>query len=136
MSYSSSKIWIHLVFYTRQKAPLLVGKLKKEIKNGLEEFLSENCDQPCAYHILPEHIHLLINLSDSLSAKEVLKKIQSKIQDSLKESKMDVNLDWEEEFHVHSVSATRLSTEKSGIMRQELIHQEVSLEEEMKFLGM
>jgi hypothetical protein len=44
--------------------------------------------------------------------------------------------EWDEDYYVHSVSLNRLSTEKSLLDRQEYKHKEISLEEELKFLGL
>lgn len=136
MSASYSKIWIHLVFGTRQKEPLMEGELKKVIKEALEDFLSGYCVQSCVFNILPDHIHLLINVDNSSSIQEIVSKIQDKILVYQKDQGVFPILEWEAVFHAHSVSTNRLSSEKKVIMRQEFIHQELPLEEELKFLGM
>lgn len=135
MSVSYSKIWIHFVFETRQKEPLMEGKLKKVIQEALEDFLSGYCVQPCVFNILPDHIHLLINVDNTSSIQEIVSKIQDKILVYQKDQGIFPILEWEAGFHAHSVSTNRLSSEKSAIRRQELIHQELPLEEELKFLG-
>ncbi|GMQ31288.1 hypothetical protein Aconfl_39320 [Algoriphagus confluentis] len=115
---------------------MIEGKLKTVVKEALEDFLSENCEQPCVFSILPDHIHVLINLDSSSSVREILLQIQAKILSYQENQGIVPILEWESGFHAHSVSTNRLSSEKSGIMRQELIHQELPLEEELKFLGM
>ncbi|HAZ24208.1 MAG TPA: transposase, partial [Algoriphagus sp.] len=45
-------------------------------------------------------------------------------------------LEWESDYHAHSVSLNRLSVEKSLIERQDIKHKEISLKEELKFLGL
>ena len=44
--------------------------------------------------------------------------------------------EWDEDYYAHSVSLNRLSIEKSLLDRQVYKHKEISLEDELKFLGL
>ncbi|WP_194776647.1 transposase [Pararhodonellum marinum] len=137
MRHSHSEIWTHLVLGTKNHQPLLKDSWVPVIRVALEDFISQIPDNQGTFCILPDHIHFLVKLPEELSIKGLTYQIQKLIEDRIKnyfdEAK---DFQWEDQYHAHSVSLNRLSLEKNIIERQKIKHLEMSLEEELKFLGL
>jgi hypothetical protein len=78
----------------------------------------------------------LIKLPGNLSVDQLAHFVQQLINKKLVQERFANCPEWDEDYYVHSVSLNRLSTEKSLLDRQEYKHKEISLEEELKFLGL
>jgi hypothetical protein len=71
-----------------------------------------------------------------MSVDQLVQLVQQLIDKKLLQEGFDFSPDWDEQYYAHSVSMNRLSTEKSLLDRQEYKHKEVTLTEELKFLGL
>lgn len=136
MRHSNSEIWTHLVFSTKEHRAVFDDQMIPVIRKLIAEFISEIPDHQGSFEILADHIHLLIKLPGNMSVNELAEKVQSLISTRLKLEGFRKEVEWEENFHAHSVSVSKLSTEKNLIERQLIKHKDMSLEEELRFLGM
>lgn len=105
------------------------------IKKTLEELPLDFYEKQTHLSVLPNHIHLLIKLPANLSVDHLASYVQQLICNKLVKEGFENCPEWDEDYYAHSVSLNRLSTEKSLLDRQEYKHKEISLEEELKFLG-
>lgn len=136
MPHSHSNIWTHLVLWTKDHAPLISSEKISCIKRILEELHLNFYQKDTHLSVLPDHIHLLIKLPASMSVDQLVQLVQQLIDKKLLQEGFDSSLDWDEQYYAHSVSMNRLSTEKSLLDRQEYKHKDVTLFEELKFLGL
>jgi putative transposase len=137
MKNSHSEIWMHLVLSTKNNKPVFGLKEIPIINLALKDFGDQHEKNAVTYSVLPEHIHILIKLPENMSLNGLVSHLQTFIKRRLGLStESDINFEWNKDFHAHSVSLARLSDEKSFILRQELKHQEMTFEEELKFLGL
>ena len=136
MPHSHSNIWTHLVLWTKDQAPLITSEMVVSIKHVLEELPLDFYEKQTHLSVLPNHIHLLIKLPGNLSVDQLAHFVQQLICKKLVQEGFANCPEWDEKYYAHSVSLNRLSTEKSLLDRQEYKHKEISLEEELKFLGL
>jgi putative transposase len=136
MPHSHSNIWTHLVLWTKDHVPVICTDKAACIKRVLEELPLNFYQKDTHLSVLPDHIHLLIKLPASMSVDQLVQLVQHLIDKKLMQAGFDSFPDWDEQYYAHSVSMNRLSTEKSLLDRQEYKHKEVSLIEELKFLGL
>lgn len=137
MRHSHTEIWTHLVVSTLGYKPIFKVEWTNTIKEAIENYLQMLPDQQGNYCILPDHIHFLVRLPHHMALNDLVDEIKTLIANKLKQKyKEAATFQWEKDYHAHSVSLNRLSTEKSLIERQEIKHKEISLEEELKFFGM
>jgi REP element-mobilizing transposase RayT len=106
------------------------------IKEAIEIMQAEFPEQQVHHSILQDHIHLLIKVPGQISVDQLVSHFQLLINECLKKNGFLPSFDWDTNYHAHSVSLNRLSAEKSLLDRQEYKHKEISLKEELKFLGM
>ncbi|PSL02027.1 transposase [Cecembia rubra] len=137
MKHSHSEIWTHLVLSTKYQTSVF-GKAEIHcISEAIGEFADEHGNKSVTFAVLPEHIHILLKLPENMSLNGLVSHLQTFIQSKLKKNgEVNSNFQWEKDYHAHSVSTNRLSVERSAIQRQTLKHQEITLEEELKFLGL
>lgn len=136
MPHSHSNIWTHLVLWTKAHAPMITSEMVGVIKKVLEELPLDFYEKQTHLSVLPNHIHLLIKLPGNQSVDELARVVQHLIGKRLEQEGFKNCPEWDEDYYAHSVSLNRLSTEKSLLDRQEYKHREISLEEELKFLGL
>ncbi|MBC6367300.1 transposase [Algoriphagus sp. AK58] len=136
MPHSSSNVWTHLVFWTAGHERAITGQLIPVIHAVLDELSLKFTPHQVYHSILPDHIHLLTKVPSNISVDQLTFQVQQNIGKRLRELDLGDFLTWDPDYHVHSVSINRLSAEKSLIDRQEFKHKEISLVDELKFLGL
>ncbi len=136
MNHSHSNIWTHLVFWTKDHQRVISYEMNASIKEAMELVLAENSEQQLHFSILQDHIHLLVKVPGKTSVDYLVHRLQELICEKLEDNGFRPCIEWDKDYHAHSVSLNRLSSEKSLLERQEYKHKEISLFEELKFLGM
>jgi REP element-mobilizing transposase RayT len=77
MSHSLAKIWLHVVFGTKDGEPLIHQKIEKKIHTHIHEHLENDFDCSVrAINGMPEHIHMLFQLNVNYAVKDILKNIK------------------------------------------------------------
>lgn len=137
MIHSHSEVWTHLVLSTKNHQTIFKEKYTEMVKQALLDFFEKFKENLGSYSILSDHIHMLFRLPVYISIEDFATQFQHLVSDRLKQAGVkNAEAIWESDFHVHSVSLNRLSSEKSFIEKQEIKHKEMSLAEELKFLGL
>ena len=136
MHHSHSNIWTHLVLWTKDHQRVISYEMNPSIREAMDLVSLENSDQQLHYSILQDHIHLLVKLPGKSSVDNLVQHLQELICERLEQNGFRPCIEWDQNYHAHSVSLNRLSAEKSLLERQEYKHKEISLFEELKFLGM
>jgi putative transposase len=136
MTHSHSNIWTHLVLWTKGHQNQITSDMSSSIREVIGLIQMETPEQQVHFSILQDHIHLLIKVPGKMSVDYLVEYLQSLICEKLEKDGFIPCLEWDPNYHAHSVSLNRLSAEKSLLERQEYKHKEISLHEELKFLGM
>ena len=63
----------HIVWTTKCRKPIFVGRIEKEIKNYLLNILKSLDMIPIAMEIMPDHIHLLVDCKPQLRLSDAIK---------------------------------------------------------------
>ena len=63
----------HIVWTTKYRKPIFVGRIEKEIKNYLLNILKSLDMIPIAMEIMPDHIHLLVDCKPQLRLSDAIK---------------------------------------------------------------
>ncbi len=125
------KIWIHFVWGTKSRKPLISTKLKPILINHITENAKSKKIYIDSINGEKEHIHILMSLGASQSI--------SKVANLLKgESSHWVNaqniirgkFDWQDEYFAVSVSESMVSKVRKYIRKQEEHHRTKSFKEE------
>ncbi|MBV8388861.1 MAG: IS200/IS605 family transposase [Mucilaginibacter sp.] len=127
------KIWVHLVFATKNREPLLA----KNFRYDLYDHIIQNCKEKEIYlqtvNGYTDHIHCLISLGKDQNISKVSQLIKGESsfwvnQNDLSESKFG----WQDDYFAVSVSESQVETIAKYIKNQEQHHSKKSFDDEVK----
>jgi len=127
----SVKIWIHLIFATKNREPLI----SKEIKSQLLEHILMNAIEKGIYidflNCVKDHIHILISLGTDQSISKVVQLIKGESSFWINKNKISkTKFAWQEEYIALSVSNSVVNQVREYIKNQEEHHRVKSFAEE------
>ncbi|GMQ31159.1 IS200/IS605 family transposase [Algoriphagus confluentis] len=131
MSQSLAKVYLHIIFSTKGRKPLV----KKELKAGMESYLvkvgSDLGSFTEAIYLNPDHLHWLCTLPRTITIADFLNKIKSN-SSRIGKIEVDENFSWQNGYGVFSVSQSKLEVVKKYIENQEAHHQKISFQDEYR----
>ncbi len=127
------RIWVHLVFATKNRQPFLT----KEIREKLHQHIIENCKKKEIFlqtiNGYTEHLHCLISLGKEQSIAKVAQLIKG--ESSLwinKEHLTEEKFMWQDDYFANSVSESQMEKVVNYIKNQEQHHSKKTFEDEVK----
>jgi REP element-mobilizing transposase RayT len=133
MSQSLSRILLHIVFSTKNREPWLDAS----IRPGTFAYLAEvGRETGCQIHLvggMPDHVHMAVELSRTLTVSDFVKKV--KTTSSVWIKKHGVNhsgFSWQAGYGVFSLGASQLPVLTRYIGRQEEHHRGKGFQEEFR----
>ncbi|MCO5948853.1 IS200/IS605 family transposase [Mucilaginibacter flavidus] len=126
------KIWVHLVFATKNREPYL----KKEIRNDVYKHISENCLEKGiflqAINGHKEHIHCLISLGKDQTIAKVSQLIKGESSFWINQNKMIAEkFSWQDDYFAVSISESQVPAVIGYIKGQEKHHSKKSFDAEV-----
>jgi putative transposase len=126
------KIWVHLVFATKNREPLL----KKEIREGVYKHIIKNCREKGIFlqtvngHI--DHIHCLISLGKDQTIAKVSQLIKGESSFWINQNNLtSEKFSWQDDYFAVSVSESQVPAVMSYIRNQEKHHSKKSFDDEV-----
>ena len=125
------KIWIHLVWTTKNREPFL----RREIRQPIFTHIRENAKEKGIYldsiNGYLDHVHCLISMSPVQSIDKIVMLIKGEssfwVNRTLQPAK---RFEWQKEYFALSVSESVLGRVRNYIRRQEAHHRKKSWDEE------
>lgn len=134
MAQSLAQLYVHLVFSTKERIPLI----RAEIRPRLHAYLAGACDAIQSPAIIvggvSDHVHLLFRLSKNMALSEAVKQIKT---ESSKFAKGELNLQgfvWQAGYGAFSIGASQVEAVSDYIRDQEEHHRVRSFQEEFREL--
>ncbi|TAK55188.1 MAG: IS200/IS605 family transposase [Bacteroidetes bacterium] len=125
------KIWIHLIWSTKNRDPLL----PKEIREKVFEHIKENAKDKSIYidtiggHI--DHVHTLISLKGDQSISKVAMLLKGESSHWVNKNNLTrMKFEWQDEYIAVSVSESIVDKVRAYINNQEEHHRKKSFKEE------
>lgn len=132
MSQTYHKIWIHLLWATKERA----GLLRKEIRQDVFHHISQKAISEryildtIGGHI--DHVHCLIRLQPRFSVSEVANKLKGESSHWINDRKLTpTHFAWQGGFGAFSVSDREIAKVRTYILNQEEHHRKNSFTEEV-----
>ncbi len=126
------KIWIHLVFSTKNRQPLILPSFK----NQLYDHIRANCKQKGIYlkevggHV--EHIHCLISLGKDQTISKITQLIKGESSFWIgRENLTKQAFSWQDDYFAVSVSESQVEAVTNYIRNQEKHHARKSFNDEV-----
>ena len=125
------KIWIHLVFGTKNRYPFLTKPVKTKVINHILQNAKEKeifLDTIDGYL---EHLHCLLSLSTNLSIAKTTNLIKGESSHWINQDKIvNGKFEWADEYYAVSVSESQVEKVREYIRNQEEHHKKKSYAEE------
>lgn len=127
------RMWIHLVFATKDREPLL----SKEIRYKVHEHIIQNCKEKSIYlqaiNGYTDHLHCLISLGREQSISKVTQLIKGESSFWINKHQLtETNFMWQDDYFAVSVSESSLQKVINYIKNQEIHHAKKSFDDEVK----
>lgn len=131
MSHSFYKIWLHVVFSTKDREPLISNEKEKIVYKYIAEQLKE-CGCPVRIiNGMPDHVHLLFLQNPQKSVAETIKQIKGSSSHWINQERIIQNqFAWQTGYGVFSVSESQLDKVFQYINNQKVHHKIRSFQEE------
>jgi len=129
MSDTYSKLLIHVVFSTRNRAKDLDAAVRDELYRYLAELLKEKGCRPLAIGGGLDHVHLLFALPPVLSVSDLMRFLKANSSRWIRE-KFSPHLGWQAGYAAFSVSESNREAVCSYVEGQEKRHKRTSFEDE------
>ena len=133
MAHSYYKIWLHVIFSTKDRAPFLHTNVENKIYEHLRGQLIE---MQCPVRIIngmPDHIHLLFLQNPKMAVTEIVKQIKGSSSHWINsENIIPEKFAWQTGYAVYSVSESQLDKVFHYIANQKEHHLKKSFGQEFE----
>lgn len=131
MSRSLSKIWLHVVFSTKNREPFILREKEDVVYKLLSEQLVKMECIPVAINGMPDHVHLLFGATYKKAPMDIVKQVKGATSYYInKSSLLPEKFDWQDSFRVFSVSPSMVGRTKSYIDNQKRHHSKQTHQQE------
>ena len=126
-------IWVHLVFATKYREPLLT----KDIRYDVQKHIIDNCSKKDiflqAINGYTEHMHCLISLGKEQTISKIAQLIKGESSHWINENKFaQDNFTWQDDYYAVSISQSHVERVVRYIKNQEIHHAKKSFDEEIE----
>lgn len=133
MSQSYFSIWVHLVWATKKRQPLIHQKLKKPLYDKMREIADEKDFRLDFINGIENHVHVLVSIQPKQSISNVVQYLKGISSLWVNENGLtNERFEWQDGFSAFSVSPTQLFTVREYIKNQEKHHKGIGFEEELE----
>lgn len=131
MGQSLNKIYVHLVFSTKHRQPLIGDSIKEELFSYLGGICKNLECNPIQVGGHKDHVHILFLLSKKIALMDLIEKVKSNSSKWIKTKGIEFeNFYWQNGYGAFSVNPTEIEIVKNYIINQEEHHQKKIFQEE------
>ena len=135
MPHSYNRVWIHAVFSTKGREPMITEATEKEIFEWMRQELIDIGCPPKIINGMPDHVHMLFRLSPKIAVMEVLKQVKGNTSNWINErGLLNSPFNWQTGYGAFSVSESKVDTVYHYIQRQKEHHKTQNYEDEFAWL--
>ena len=127
------KIWVHVVFSTKNRFPYLTKDIRYEVFNHIIENCREKTIFLQAINGYTEHIHCLISLGNDQSIASIAKLIKGESSFWINTQQLTAQkFSWQDDYFAVSVSESQVEKVVNYIKNQGIHHAKKSFDEEVE----
>jgi putative transposase len=130
MPQSYSALWVHLVWSTKNREPILIPLLKQEVYQVINEIANDHEIYLDCINGVEDHVHLLIRLHTDQSIANIVKTIKGKSWEYFKDIP-EKYVQWQDGYAAFTVSPDHVARVRGYIYNQEKHHRDKSLNDEL-----
>ncbi|WP_312075307.1 IS200/IS605 family transposase [Chryseobacterium sp.] len=133
MSQSLNKIYVHLIFSTKNRVPFLTDDIKDELFNYLGGVCKNLECNPLQVGGYKDHVHILCLLSKKMTLVKLLEEVKSSSSKWIKtKDEKFSNFYWQSGYGAFSVNPTETDLVKKYIQNQEEHHKVKNFQDEYR----
>ncbi len=126
------RIWVHLVFSTKNREPYLHQKIRKQVFQHIKQNTEEKGIWLDCVNGYSEHAHCLISLNKDQSISKVAQLIKGESSFWInKNNLIEGKFIWQDDYWAVSVSESHLQPTREYIFKQEEHHRKTTFTEEV-----
>jgi REP element-mobilizing transposase RayT len=135
MPQSLSRVLVHLVFSTKNRAPLLTDEIRAELHPYLSVLLNDNDCPSLQVGGVDDHVHLLFGLSRTLAIAEIVEilKVASSKWIKTKSGQL-AEFHWQHGYGAFSIGQSQATRVVRYIQNQPEHHRRISFQDEFRGL--
>ena len=135
MPQSLSQLYVHLVFSTKHREPMLLSPVREPLHAYLATVLNNQDSPALKVGGTSDHVHALFRLSKNLSLAKIVEEIKTSSSKRVKtQGRGLANFHWQSGYGAFSVSAADVEEVVKYITQRESHHRVVSFQEEFRKL--
>ena len=125
------RIWIHLIFSTKNRDKLITPELKPQLLRHIRENAKEKEIYIDFINCVEDHCHILLSLSAGQTISNVARLIKGESSNWVNKNKLlKTHFSWQEEYIAVSVSESQVYRVREYIKNQEEHHRSKTFTEE------
>jgi REP element-mobilizing transposase RayT len=126
-----TKLWVHIVWTTKNRRPLLIKEVRSVIFDHIKEYASQKSIYIDSLNGHLEHIHCLISMGSGQNVEEILRLLKGESSHWINQSKiLPEKFEWQDEYFTVSVSESAVHRVRKYIKNQEDHHRKKTFSEE------
>ncbi len=125
MRRSKSEIYLHLVWATGKREPIISSDIERAVHRCIEEQAKSLGCEVLAVNGMPNHVHLAVKIPGKLSASELAKQVKGVSSHFIHERFPQLeNFAWQEGYAAFSICRSHVKTVIDYVERQKEHHAE------------
>jgi len=125
------RVWIHFVWSTKDREPLLKDEIRLEVFKHIRENAREKGIHIDFINGYVDHVHCLISLGTDQTIEKIMQLIKGESSFWINKNALSkTKFGWQDEYFAVSVSETNLEAVRKYIANQEEHHRSKSFEDE------
>lgn len=135
MPQSLAKIYVHLVFSTKNRERVLPDDIRPDLHAYMGGTLNGFGCTPIEINSEPDHAHLLFVMTRTMSLSDVVGQLKKSANDWLRSHGPEfANFHWQGGYGAFSVSQSAVEEVRNYIRKQREHHQQISFQDELRAL--
>ncbi len=132
MPQSLSKVYVHIVFSTKNRYPFIKPDVESELFAYIGGIIRENEGILLKINAVPDHIHILSTLPKNISQAKLLEEIKRSSSRWIKtKGEHYRKFAWQRGYGIFSVSSSGLNAVSNYILSQKEHHKKINFKEEL-----
>ena len=133
MLHSFTKIYIHLVWSTKAREPLLMKDVRKAVHTHIINYAATKAIAIECMNVQMDHVHVLISLPSDQKVDDVVKLMKGESSHWINaENLIRPKFSWQRGYGAFSISSSHVEAVKEYIVNQDEHHRKRSYGEELK----
>ena len=133
MAQSLAKVYLHAIFSTKGRAPVLADAWRDELFSVLGGIANNVKCQSLIVGGMPDHIHILFQLARTITIADAIGRIKSNSSGWINQTRnLPFHFDWQEGYAAFSVSQSNVEAVRQYISCQPQHHAKKTYQDEVR----